>query len=107
MRVGVVFKVSEAFVILRNQIFQKQQHIVFDIRVGVFVDGQTARRMLREKNANAVFCFGLAQMFFDFGGDFNHFLAFVRFDIYCLEHREDNISTLFASAIGNYTAADN
>ena len=57
MRVGVVFKMAEAVVKLRNRIFQKKQHIAFHVRVGVLVDGQTARRMLRKKNVNAIAVF--------------------------------------------------
>ena len=60
MRVGVVFKVPEAVVKLRNRIFQKKQHIAFHVRVGVFIYRQAARRVLREQKAHAVFYAGFA-----------------------------------------------
>jgi hypothetical protein len=77
----------EAFVKLRDRVFQKQKHIVFDVRVGVFVDRQTARRMLREQNADAFFRMGFAEELFHFLRNFDHFLALARFNLDCL-HRK-------------------
>ena len=58
MRVGIMLEMPEAFVKLRDRVFQKQKNIVFHVRVGVFVYRQAAGRVLREKNANAVRRFG-------------------------------------------------
>lgn len=50
MRVRVMLEMPESLVELRDRVFQEHQDIVSDIGVGVLVDRQTARRVLREKN---------------------------------------------------------
>ena len=72
---------AKAFVKLRDRVFQKQKNIVFDVRVGVFVDGQTAGRVLREKHADAFLRFRFAQNVFDLRSYFDHLLALFRLDL--------------------------
>ena len=43
----------ELFDIRGRLVFQKQQHIAFYVRVGIFVYRQTASRVLRKKNTHA------------------------------------------------------
>lgn len=71
---------TKAFVELRNQRAQKTEHIAFNVRVGVFVDRQTAGRVLREQNADAFFRARIGDDIFDFARNINHFLALHRVD---------------------------
>lgn len=70
----------ETFVKLRNQSPQKTEHIAFDVRVGVFVNRQTASRVLRKQNADAFLLARFADDIFDFARDVDHFLALDRID---------------------------
>ncbi len=80
MRVGIVFKVAKICIILRNQLSQKPEHIAFHVRVCVFIYRQTARRVLREKNAQAFRRVLSAYDVFYFARDVNHFLSLNRVD---------------------------
>ncbi len=75
MRVGIMFKMFEICVILRNKFSQKSEHVAFHVRVCVFVYSQASRRVLDKQNAHAVAT--IRQKFFDFARDFNHFLTLV------------------------------
>ena len=81
MRVGIMLEMAKAFVVLRNRVFQKQQKIVFHIRVGILVDRQTARRMLREQHAHAVGRSVRRKMLINLAGYLDHFFAEVRPDV--------------------------
>ena len=72
MSVGVVLEMFEARFVLRNQALEKAEHVRLHIGVGVFIDRQSASRVLREENADAVVTF--RDQLFDIGRDVDHLL---------------------------------
>ena len=47
-----MLKMPEIHFVLEDQPLEKSQHIAFYVRIGIFVYGQTAGRVLCEPNAN-------------------------------------------------------
>lgn len=53
MGVGIMLEMAKTFVILGNRVFEKKQNITLNIRIGVFINCQTAGRVLRKKHADS------------------------------------------------------
>lgn len=73
--VGIVFEVLEIRLVLRDQPFQKAEHVTLYVRIGIFIYCQPARRVLGEENADPI---TLGQMRLDLRSNIDHLLAFRR-----------------------------
>ena len=70
-----MFEMFEVRFVLRDQPFEKAEHIALYIGIGILVYRQPTGRMLGEKNADTV---PVRQMRFDLRSDVDHLLAFRR-----------------------------
>ncbi len=73
MRVGVMFKVLEVRFKLRDQTFQKSEHVRLHIRIGILVYRHPAGRVLCKTNADAI---TVGDELFDIGSYVDHLFTF-------------------------------
>lgn len=86
MGIAVSLDVAETGRILRHQSFERQQHIVHDIRVGIFVDCNPGRRVRNINDDRTLSNPCLMYMGLYLIRDFHEFVAFFSRDLKC-NHR--------------------